>query len=186
MDSTKKIIAATLIRLLELKSFDKITIRDICDGAHISRNAFYYHFNNKKALTQWIIIQQFLKYSFPYFSIKTENIATKSFFNYILDRKTFYDKIYQIDEGRFLSECLSHAYSIVLKEEYVEQYANPGVRKKDRINPRICKLYANTGTAAVVAFWIGDGMRIPVECIAKDLNLMLTKSLEDIRDQNLY
>jgi AcrR family transcriptional regulator len=186
LGETKEKITVTLFRLLDLKPYREITIKDICDGTHISRNAFYYHFYSKDALIKWIIDQQFLKYSFPYFKIKTENIATKSFFNYILDRKTFYDRIYQIDGGRFLSDCLSHAYSIVLKKEYIKEYANVKKKDKERIDPRVCIRYANAGTAAVVVFWIGDGMRISVDCIARDLYLMLTKSLEDVVDQYLY
>lgn len=186
MEETKEKIAAALIRLLESKSYNKISIKDICDETHISRNAFYYHFNSKETLIQWIISQQFLKYSFPFFKIKADNVAAKSFFNYILERKNFYDRIYHIRNGQFLFDCLSHAYSIALEEEYVKEYANVKKKDRERIDPRICMRYSNAGTAAVVVFWIGDGMRIPVERIAKDLCLMLTKSLEDVRDLHLY
>ena len=41
----EKIIKETL-NLLNTKTFDKITIKDITDNLNISRQAFYYHFND--------------------------------------------------------------------------------------------------------------------------------------------
>ena len=41
----EKIIKETL-NLLNTKTFDKITIKDITDNLNISRQAFYYYFND--------------------------------------------------------------------------------------------------------------------------------------------
>lgn len=43
---TKKIIMASLMELLEERSLDKITVRDICELSGINRNTFYYHYSD--------------------------------------------------------------------------------------------------------------------------------------------
>ena len=51
---TKKAIAASVIRLLEKKPIDKITIREITDDCGMTRNTFYYHFQDIYDLCSWI------------------------------------------------------------------------------------------------------------------------------------
>lgn len=185
MNTTKQIIADTMIQLLEAAEYKKISIQSICEAAHVSRNAFYYHFENKEAVIQWILDQQFMKYSLPFFKIHTDNISTKSFFGYILDRRIFYRCLYKIDDGHLLFDCFRHAYAIALEEEHIKEYGYARKKEQHRIDPKICKCYANAGTAAVIVQWIGEDMNTPVEQIAEDLRLMLTKSMEDIRDLHL-
>lgn len=47
---TKSAIDATFIKLLKTKSFDKIRISDICDGAKIVRATFYRYYEDKYSL----------------------------------------------------------------------------------------------------------------------------------------
>ena len=42
----KQLIAETLARLLERKSVDKITVKELVETCGISRQAFYYHFQD--------------------------------------------------------------------------------------------------------------------------------------------
>ena len=43
-------LSRTLLELLEKKSFQKITVNDICQGAIVSRSTFYMHFEYKYQL----------------------------------------------------------------------------------------------------------------------------------------
>ena len=51
---TKKAIASGLKELTKKKSFDKITIQDITDICGLNRQTFYYHFQDKYELVDWI------------------------------------------------------------------------------------------------------------------------------------
>ena len=51
---TKKAIAYGLKELTKKKSFDKITIRDITETCGLNRQTFYYHFQDKYELADWI------------------------------------------------------------------------------------------------------------------------------------
>ena len=51
---TKRSIADSVIALCHVKSFEKITIRDISEKCGINGQTFYYHFVDKYDLLEWI------------------------------------------------------------------------------------------------------------------------------------
>jgi probable dihydroxyacetone kinase regulator len=51
---TKKAIAAGMKELTRKKSFDKITVSDITQACGLNRQTFYYHFQDKYDLVNWI------------------------------------------------------------------------------------------------------------------------------------
>lgn len=55
---TKKAIKESFIMLLDKKSIDRITVKDITDECGISRNTFYYHYADIPALVEEIITEQ--------------------------------------------------------------------------------------------------------------------------------
>lgn len=51
---TKKAIAAGLKELMKVKNFEKITVSDITEFCGLNRQTFYYHFQDKYELVNWI------------------------------------------------------------------------------------------------------------------------------------
>ena len=51
---TKKAIAAGMKELTKKKNFDKITVSDITEICGLNRQTFYYHFQDKFELVDWI------------------------------------------------------------------------------------------------------------------------------------
>ncbi len=49
----KAMIADTLNELLKQKSLDKITVKELVDACHISRQTFYYHFRDIMEVVEW-------------------------------------------------------------------------------------------------------------------------------------
>jgi hypothetical protein len=179
-------IADGFIWLLKTNPYEKITIRQICDRAHISRNTFYYYFDNKESLVEWICCRDFMKFVPPYFYIRKENIITKSFFSYILENKEFYNAIYSTDDGHLLRRCLEKSYASAPALEKNREKILPPYNKRKKIHPKIFRRYSCTGIAAVVLFWIGHGMKMPIEDIARDLRVLISLPLEDIWDNQLF
>lgn len=52
---TDRLIKSTFIDLLDQKTFEQITIKDICDTALIGRSTFYHHYVDKYALLDQMI-----------------------------------------------------------------------------------------------------------------------------------
>lgn len=49
----KRMIAETLHQLLRKKPLDKITVKELADCCHISRQTFYYHFQDIMQVVEW-------------------------------------------------------------------------------------------------------------------------------------
>jgi len=177
-------IATTFCNLLLDYPYDKITIKSICDQTPVNRSSFYYHFESKEKLVEWICLQDFMKYCLPYFSIHTDNISTKSFFNYIKRKKAFYLPVAKVKDGQLLQNCLAVSYAKAAL--FVNEYGNLTKNELRKIDSRVYHRYSAAGIASVVLFWIQQEMAIPIEDIAYDLRVMLTNSLENVRDNYLY
>ena len=52
---TKAMIADAFIQLAHQKRIEKITVKDIVEHCNISRQAFYYHFQDIFDVIEWII-----------------------------------------------------------------------------------------------------------------------------------
>ena len=50
---TKYALSAALQELLNHMTLDHITVKDIVDRAHVSRQTFYYHFSDVYDLLEW-------------------------------------------------------------------------------------------------------------------------------------
>jgi len=57
---TKKAIAAGIKELTKKKSFDKITVSDIAESCGLNRQTFYYHFQDKYDLVNWIYYNELI------------------------------------------------------------------------------------------------------------------------------
>ncbi len=55
MNSTKDNIAAAFLGLLEAKPIDKITVKDVVDVCGITRQTFYYHFEDIFDLLSYVV-----------------------------------------------------------------------------------------------------------------------------------
>lgn len=56
--NTKKMLAASLRKLLEKKPFSKITVTEIIADCGLNRKTFYYHFQDIYALLKWMLEQE--------------------------------------------------------------------------------------------------------------------------------
>lgn len=55
---TRKVIFASLTKLLEIQNFNNLTIQDLCEKAQISRSTFYEHFMDKYDLLEHWLTQK--------------------------------------------------------------------------------------------------------------------------------
>lgn len=55
-----------------------------------------------------------------------------------------------------------------------------------KIDKEVYLHYAVSGIASVIVYWVEKDFTIPVEKIAGDLRIMLTKSLQEVRDYYIY
>ena len=54
---TKQLIAETFVELSRQKSIDKVTVKDVVEACHVSRQTFYYHFQDLTDVMEWMLRQ---------------------------------------------------------------------------------------------------------------------------------
>ena len=59
-NATKRALAAAMKQLMAKMPFAKISVRDICQLCQMNRKIFYYHFQDKYDLVNWIFQTEFL------------------------------------------------------------------------------------------------------------------------------
>ena len=52
IEKTKHMIKSAMLNLMKKKSFNKITVKEICDNAFTSRITFYTYYENKNELVE--------------------------------------------------------------------------------------------------------------------------------------
>ncbi|MGN0373667.1 MAG: TetR family transcriptional regulator [Enterocloster sp.] len=100
---TKRALAAALKELMAEMPFTKINISDICDKCNMNRKSFYYHFQDKYALLNWIYDTEFIAIARK----KTYDSGWQFLFDicsYFYDNRIFYRKALLIKGQNSFSE----------------------------------------------------------------------------------
>ena len=165
--NTAKKMDKALISLLKEKSFEYITISEICKKAGVNRSTFYLHYENTVDLlneTARFLLDDFM----AYFNVDIKNI-TKKFKERSLDELIFISDEYlhpylsYIKENRLVfSTVLLHADSFRFNEIFQRLYENIFNPILERFNyPAADRKYAMmfylNGITAVVTEWLKDG-----------------------------
>ena len=74
--NTKKQLSLSLKRLLEKKSFSKITISELASECGLNRKTFYYHFEDIYGLLEWHLEQEINSIINPSITFSAPNAET--------------------------------------------------------------------------------------------------------------
>jgi len=89
---TKNKIAETVRELIQTKSMSKITVQDVMQRADMTRQSFYYHFQDIYDVLEWDVTQQ-LKRQLAYRREQPFESWCGELLNAIKDNQTFYRRI---------------------------------------------------------------------------------------------
>ena len=87
---TKLALANSLKALMAKKSFEKISVGDIVENCLLTRQTFYYHFQDKYDLMNWIYYTETVRFMSGYETLEhwTEGLVRLCL--YMQENKTFY------------------------------------------------------------------------------------------------
>ena len=90
--SNERVILDVFTRLLEEKDLQKITIKEICEEAHINRSTFYNHFEDVYGVLEkmWEFHRMNMGYLFRNSHSKSRRKNLKQILEYIKDNELFY------------------------------------------------------------------------------------------------
>lgn len=132
--SNERVILDVFTRLLEEKDLQKITIKEICEEAHINRSTFYNHFEDVYGVLEkmWEFHRMNMGYLFRNSHSKSRRKNLKQILEYIKDNELFYRVsfhspiFFEISSG-FEIVFMSHEISgTCLKEKYEMEFMKQG------------------------------------------------------------
>lgn len=165
-----------LISLLKNKSFEYITVRELCETAGVNRSTFYLHYSNMSDLldeTTRYLLDNFLSY----FSNDTKtiayNIASCECNDLIFVRdKYLVPYLTYIKENReVFSTAVSHMNSFGFEKVYAKLFDNIFNPVLDRFHypakdRKYVMMYYLNGLTAIIFEWLKDDCSRPIEEIS--------------------
>ncbi len=89
----KLMIASTFARMAQSKQVDKITVKDLVEQCGISRQAFYYHFQDILEVMEWSIWQMIQKALQKSLQAETPQKAIEEFIRVSVEHKDWLRKL---------------------------------------------------------------------------------------------
>ena len=133
--NNEKTILDVFTKLLEEKDIQKITVKEICEDAHINRSTFYNHFEDVYGVLEkmWLIHAENMGYIFrkSHSSSKRENMKLILLYikeNELFYRVSFHSSIYSKMATGFEVLFKHHEMdSFNLKEQYKMEFIKQGM-----------------------------------------------------------
>lgn len=116
---TKRKIAQGLKELMVTTSFNKITVSDISNKSNVHRQTFYYHFNDKYELLNWIIENEIINEFTNDFCYENMYDKFRTVFETMYQNKKFYQNAFKINMGdvfNFIANVSENLLEDLIKE----------------------------------------------------------------------
>ncbi len=173
---TQKAIVESLIKLLNERPLDKITIKDIVEDCGINRNTFYYHFEDIPSL-----VKQILNAEAEKVLLKQETVVSweEGFIEgaqFALQNKKVVYHIYNSVRREEVEKYLYHVAGDVMRQ-YVEAAA-AGSKAKEEDKKLIADFY-KSALVGMTLDWLNSGMKYAPEPLIRRLGVMLKGNIEE-------
>lgn len=149
--STKQDILDTLLLMLKDRTLDDITVKDLTERCGISRQAFYYHFQDLYAVVDWVLQEELTLLS----KEKGLGVARDIVVEQMLDNRAVVLNLYRSFERSYIEHYL-RKWFLPLAEELVEREAKDRFVTQDQ-----CRFVADLLTTVLLSLilgWLDRGM----------------------------
>ena len=166
-----------MLALLQKKTFEEISVSELCKEAGVNRSTFYQHYRNTSELLEEAtsyLVDDFLTY-FP-FDLQKDEIdfaaCDLNELNFVCDKYLIPYLTYVKEHKEVFTACREHAVTLKLEEVYGRMFKRLFDPIMERFHyPREARHYAIryylTGINAINMEWVREGCKTPVEDVAR-------------------
>lgn len=168
---TKKALADALIKELQTKTIDKISIKDLTDQCGINRQTFYYHFTDIYALMEWTLKRYLIE---KFQTQESNNTTTMDNIQYLISFLT--------DERRMLLNAYDNR-NYIYYHQFLTNYLSPLIKARVMEEPLASQLAEEKINFIVTAYtyalvglaidWINRGAPNDMQLYLNDLSILL-------------
>lgn len=167
---TKRAIADSLKELTREKPFDKISVKDISKKCGINRQTFYYHFEDKFMLLEWIYANDLLEENMQ--SVDFDNWPEKM--EYVLtimkNDKNFYINTITHTESYIQTFLINQAQTIF--EQAIDILDEQG--NVNSVQRNFISRFFAYGICGIVIEWVIRGMQEEPSFVTDNMRKLLT------------
>lgn len=157
IEKTKHMIKSAMLNLMKKKSFNKITVKEICDNAFTSRITFYTYYENKNELVEDIATDIKDEIMTHYEQLQIKNNASN---NIIQAHINIIDSILETEQKYFDNTGNTpHTISPEMQLyyfKYIKQFAAETENRLVKINPKYPEKLFSAFLAGGVWAYIGE------------------------------
>ena len=137
--NSKDLIKKEFLKLLQTKSINEITVKDITKCCEINRNTFYYYFDGLPSLVEEIIDETVDNIISKCSNISSIPDALDDIVNYILNNKKIFQNLYRYSNTYIVRAFISHI-SEYISTSFVSTISNE-VKMSDKSKTELINLY---------------------------------------------
>ena len=163
---TKNAIAVGLKELTKKKSFDKITIQDITQACGLNRQTFYYHFQDKFELADWIYYNEAVSIIVDHITYENWDQKVLLMLTKMKSESYFYENTLKLSVENGFREYLFRITSELFQDIIERMTEGHDYLPEDKAF--ICEFYA-FGIVGVIISWAQHGMKESPEVITAHL-----------------
>lgn len=179
--TTEELIATSFKNLVNSQPIDKITIKEITDGAGLIRPTFYNHFQDKYELLEWIIMTELITPVKPLFNGGFFQEGMTLIFSNMIRDKDFYTHAAKLDGQNTFSSIVQALIERMILE-YINEKLGPNVRYHDHewMGPDMIAEYYARSIRFIIIRWARNNMSIPPREMALVCEGVFESNLEEI------
>ena len=165
---TKAMLHEAILKILETKPIDKITIKEICEEAEINRGTFYLHYNTPRAILKEIeneFIEDNLAFFSPYMHEGHEMSHLEELFGCILKN----GRICRILMGKNGDPQMLESLRVMMKDSVVDDWQKE-FPDFDREKLAYVFDFVFSGAMTLILDWLGGETPIHAEDLARRLD----------------
>lgn len=171
---TKKAIAAGLKEACKVKSIEKISIQDITNSCGLNRQTFYYHFQDKYELLNWIYYNELFIKVIEGIDFDNWNIRIFEMLEMMKEERAFYINTIKSSEEYF-QEYLFKITSTLFEEAIQKIDEHNKVKEEER---HFISQFYSFGICGVILSWVKGGMKESTKAVADNLKKLALNTEE--------
>lgn len=166
---TKKAISAGLKELTKSKSFDKITIHDITETCGLNRQSFYYHFQDKYELVDWIFYNETISIIIDDLSFENWDQKILQMLEKMKSEDYFYKDALRSSSGESFKEYIYKIAAELFYDIVDSIDTNHLYEEQDR---RFISEFYAYGIGGIINNWALKGMKESPQSITNQLKIV--------------
>ena len=184
---TKQILAESLKDLMRKMPLEKISVSDIVEHAEIGRNTFYYHFQDKYDLVNWIFQSESARFFDERVTRENWNSSLESLEAYFSENREFYCNALNYTGQNSLQDYLFEMFSDLVVQQIQEMQQEAGPRYSQE-ELRFTGDFIASAVLGLLVRWAREGMKVVPgnyrRCVRGICDGSLIRAYLDFEEQN--